>query len=109
VLKNPDNKSNEKKEKKTAHPKVPCQRFHEDPCIFTIVVCYRNNHGDTTFCERQGVIDVQGPVEDNGHVSNHSIIILFAVNKNAKERNLLASTWMISMQYHKHRISTQKI
>ena len=81
MLKNPDHKSNENKEQKTAHPKVPCQRFHEDPCIFAVVVCNRNNHGDTTFCERQGIVDVQRPVVDNSYVSNYGIIILWAINK----------------------------
>jgi len=81
VLKNPDHKCNENKEQKTGHPKVPCQRFHEDPSIFAVVVCNRNNHGDITFCERQGIVDVQGPVVDNSYVSNHGIIILLAINK----------------------------
>ena len=83
VLKNPDNKSNENKEYKTAHPKVPCQGFQEEPSIFDIVTFYRNHNGDTAFYERQSIVDDQGSAVENGNVSNRSIKILLVANKNA--------------------------
>ena len=79
MFKNPDHKSNENEKTKTCDPKVPCQRPQENPCIFVIVFYDRNDHGDTTFRVRQGKINIQGPVEDDGCISHHSIIILLVV------------------------------
>ena len=72
---------------KTKNKKLVTQRSHVKGFMKThafllllsaIGTC---NHGDTTFCERQGIVDVQGPVVDNSYVSNHGIIILLAINK----------------------------
>lgn len=76
MFKNPHHKPNKNEETTTCHPKIPCQRLQEHPCVLGFIVFDRYYHRHTRFRVRQGEVHVQRPVCSDRYVPNCCIEFL---------------------------------